>query len=254
VADPVFKRILLKLSGEALMGDLEYGTDPEVVRQLARQIQGLHDRGVEVAVVLGAGNIYRGVSAAAEDMDRATADYMGMLAIVLNALTLQDALEKLGVHTRVQSAITISEVAEPYIRRRAMRHLEKGRVVIFAAGTGNPFFTSDTAAALRAVEMHAEILLMAKNGVDGVYDADPKKHPEARKFLWIDYLEAIQRELRVMDTTALSLCKDHDLPIIVFDLLTEGNIRRAVCGEPIGTVIGPGDAVEADQTQRGEPR
>ena len=180
MADPVFKRILLKLSGEALMGDLDYGTDPDVVRQIARQIKGLHDRGVEVAVVLGAGNIYRGVSAAAEDMDRATADYMGMLAIVLNALTLQDALEKLDVHTRVQSAITISEVAEPYIRRRAMRHLEKGRVVIFAAGTGNPFFTSDTAAALRALEMHAEAILMAKNGVEGVYTADPNSDAERR--------------------------------------------------------------------------
>ena len=180
MADPVFKRILLKLSGEALMGDLDYGTDPDVVRQIARQIQGLHDRGVEVAVVLGAGNIYRGVSAAAEDMDRATADYMGMLAIVLNALTLQDALEKRGVHTRVQSAITISEVAEPYIRRRAMRHLEKGRVVIFAAGTGNPFFTTDTAASLRALEIHAEAILMAKHGVEGVYDADPAEVPDAR--------------------------------------------------------------------------
>jgi uridylate kinase len=196
VAEPVFKRILLKLSGEALMGDLEYGTDPEVVRQLARQIQGLHERGVEVAVVLGAGNIYRGVSAAAEDMDRATADYMGMLAIVLNALTLQDALEKLGVHTRVQSAITISEVAEPYIRRRAMRHLEKGRVVIFAAGTGNPFFTTDTAAALRALEVGADAILMGKNGVDGVYDADPRTNRDAVRYDEIGYMDVMNRDLR----------------------------------------------------------
>jgi uridylate kinase len=177
-----------------------------------------------------------------------------MLATLLNALALQDVLEQLGAHTRILSAIGVAEVAEPYIRRRGIRHLEKGRIVIFAAGTGNPFFTTDTAAALRALEVGADAILMAKNGVDGVYDADPKKHPEARKFLWLDYLEAIRRELRVMDTTALSLCKDHDLPIIVFDLLTEGNIRRAVCGEPIGTVVGSDDAFEADETQRGEQR
>ena len=235
--EPVFKRILLKLSGEALMGDLEYGTDPEVVRQLARQIQGLTERDVQVAVVLGAGNIYRGVSAAAEDMDRATADYMGMLAIVLNALTLQDALEKLGVHTRVQSAITISEVAEPYIRRRAMRHLEKGRVVIFAAGTGNPFFTSDTAAALRALEMHAEAILMAKNGVEGVYTADPNSDPGAEFIPEITAREALQRGLKVMDSTALSLCKDNDLPIYVFNMSDERNIDRIVSGERVGTVV-----------------
>ncbi len=237
MADPVFKRILLKLSGEALMGDLEYGTDPDVVRQLARQIQGLTERDVQVAVVLGAGNIYRGVSAAAEDMDRATADYMGMLAIVLNALTLQDALEKLGVHTRVQSAITISEVAEPYIRRRAMRHLEKGRVVIFAAGTGNPFFTSDTAAALRALEMHAEAILMAKNGVEGVYTADPKTDPSAEFIPEITAREALQRGLKVMDSTALSLCMDNALPIHVFNMDDERNIDRIVCGERVGTVV-----------------
>jgi uridylate kinase len=237
VAEPVFKRILLKLSGEALMGDLDYGTDPEVVRQIARQIQGLRDRGVEVAVVLGAGNIYRGVSAAAEDMDRATADYMGMLAIVLNALTLQDALEKLGVHTRVQSAITISEVAEPYIRRRAMRHLEKGRVVIFAAGTGNPFFTTDTAAALRALEVHAEALLMAKNGVEGVYTGDPRTDPEAEFIPEISAREALQRGLRVMDSTALSLCMDNDLPIYVFNMNDEANIERIVSGERVGTLV-----------------
>jgi uridylate kinase len=236
VGEPVFKRILLKLSGEALMGDLDYGTDPDVVRAIARQVKGVHDRGVEVAIVLGAGNIYRGVSAAAEDMDRATADYMGMLAIVLNALTLQDALEKLGVHTRVQSAITISEVAEPYIRRRAMRHLEKKRVVIFAAGTGNPFFTSDTAAALRALEMHAEAILMAKNGVEGVLDGDPRVDPDAELLPEITHLEAIERGLKVMDTTALSLCMDNRLPIYVF-ALEPGNIRRVVHGERVGTIV-----------------
>jgi uridylate kinase len=237
VADPVFKRILLKLSGEALMGDLDYGTDPDVVRQLARQIQGLHERGVEVAVVLGAGNIYRGVSAAAEDMDRATADYMGMLAIVLNALTLQDALEKLGVHTRVQSAITISEVAEPYIRRRAMRHLEKGRVVIFAAGTGNPFFTSDTAAALRAIEMNAEVLLMAKNGVEGIYTADPNKDPAAEFIPEITAREALQRDLKVMDSNALALCMDNHLPIHVFNMADDSNINRIISGDRVGTLV-----------------
>jgi uridylate kinase len=237
VADPVFKRILLKLSGEALMGDLDYGTDPEVVRGLARQVKGIHDRGVEVAIVLGAGNIYRGVSAAAEDMDRATADYMGMLAIVLNALTLQDALEKLGVHTRVQSAITISEVAEPYIRRRAMRHLEKQRVVIFAAGTGNPFFTSDTAAALRALEIHAETILMAKNGVEGIYTADPKTDPDAEFIPEITAREALQRGLKVMDSTALSLCMDNHVPIRVFNIGDEANIDRIVSGERVGTLV-----------------
>jgi uridylate kinase len=237
VAEPAFKRILLKLSGEALMGGLEYGTDPEVVRNVARQIKGLHERGVEIAVVLGAGNIYRGVSAAAEDMDRATADYMGMLAIVLNALTLQDALEKLGVHTRVQSAITISEVAEPYIRRRAMRHLEKGRVVIFAAGTGNPFFTSDTAAALRALEIHADAILMAKNGVEGVYTADPRTDPSARFIPEITARDALQRGLKVMDSTALSLCMDNHVPIYVFNMDDESNIDRIVSGERVGTLV-----------------
>jgi uridylate kinase len=235
--EPAFKRILLKLSGEALMGDREYGTDPEVVRQIARQIRGLHEREVEVAVVLGAGNIYRGVSAAAEDMDRATADYMGMLAIVLNALTLQDALEKLGVHTRVQSAITISEVAEPYIRRRAMRHLEKGRVVIFAAGTGNPFFTTDTAAAVRGLEIGAEAILMAKNGVEGVYTADPRSDPSAQFIPQISHQAAIEQRLGVMDSTALSLCMDNGLPIYVFNMDDESNIDRIVCGERVGTVV-----------------
>src|SRR4029079_16200285 len=202
-----------------------------------RQIKGLHDRDVEVAVVLGAGNIYRGVSAAAEDMDRATADYMGMLAIVLNALTLQDALEKLGVHTRVQSAITISEVAEPYIRRRAMRHLEKKRVVIFAAGIGNPFFTTDTARALRALEIHAEAILMAKNAVEGVYDADPNVNPDAKFIPEITHREALQRGLQVMDSTALSLCMDNSLPIYVFNMDDEANIQRIVSGDRVGTLV-----------------
>jgi uridylate kinase len=237
VEPPAFKRILLKLSGEALMGDLEFGTDPDVVRAVARQVKGLHDRGVEISIVLGAGNIFRGVSAAAEDMDRATADYMGMLAIVLNALTLQDALEKQGVHTRVQSAITVSEVAEPYIRRRAMRHLEKGRVVIFAAGTGNPFFTSDTAAALRALEMHAEVILMAKNGVEGVYTGDPRTDPDATFIPEISAREALQRGLKVMDSTALSLCMDNHVPIYVFNMNDESNIDRIVSGERVGTLV-----------------
>jgi uridylate kinase len=238
-AKPAFQRVLVKLSGEALMGGLEFGTDADTVAAIARQLKRVHDRGVEVAVVLGAGNIYRGLEGAAAGMDRATADYMGMLAIVLNALTLQDALEKEGVHTRVLSAITISEVAEPYIRRRAMRHLEKGRVVIFAAGTGNPFFTSDTAAALRALEMHAEIILMAKNGVEGVYTADPKQDPNAQFIEEITAREALQRGLRVMDSTALSLCMDNRLPINVFNMNDESNIDRIVSGERVGTLVRP---------------
>jgi uridylate kinase len=235
--EPKFKRVLVKLSGEALMGDLEYGTDPKTVQAIAQQLKQVHDRGVEVAVVLGAGNIYRGLEAAAQGMDRATGDYMGMLAIVLNALTLQDALEHLGVHTRIQSAITISEVAEPYIRRRAMRHLEKGRIVIFAAGTGNPFFTSDTAAALRALEMHAEAILMAKNGTEGIYTADPNQDPDAEFIPEISAREALQRGLKVMDSTALSLCMDNGLPIYVFNMDDEGNIDRIVSGERVGTLV-----------------
>jgi uridylate kinase len=234
---PVFKRVLIKLSGEALMGSREYGTDPATVSAIAKQLKGVHDRGVEIAVVLGAGNIYRGLSQAAEGMDRSTADYMGMLAIVLNALTLQDALEKLGVHTRVQSAITISEVAEPYIRRRALRHLEKGRVVIFAAGTGNPFFTSDTAAALRALEMHAEVLLMAKNGVEGIYTADPRTDPDAEFIAEISAREALQRGLKVMDSNALALCMDNHLNIHVFNMNDDGNINRIVSGDRVGTLV-----------------
>jgi uridylate kinase len=236
-ADPAFRRVLVKLSGEALMGDLEFGTDAGTVQAIAQQLKGVHDRGVEVSVVLGAGNIYRGLEGAAAGMDRATADYMGMLAIVLNALTLHDALEHLGVHTRVMSAITISEVAEPYIRRRAMRHLEKGRVVIFAAGTGNPFFTSDTAAALRALEMHAEAILMAKNGTEGIYTADPNLDPSAEFIPEITARDALQRGLKVMDSTALSLCMDNGLPIYVFNMNDESNIDRIVSGERVGTLV-----------------
>ncbi len=234
---PVFARLLLKLSGEALMGDLAYGTDPDRVRTIALQVADLHARGVQVAVVVGAGNIYRGISGVAAGMDRATADYMGMLATVLNALTLQDALEKCGVHTRVQSAITISEVAEPYIRRRAIRHLEKERVVIFAAGTGSPFFTTDTAAALRAVEIHAEAILMAKNGVDGVFSADPELEPDATFIPTITHMDALQRRLRVMDSTALTLCMENRLPLYVFNLDDARNIERIVSGERVGTLV-----------------
>jgi uridylate kinase len=237
MGDPAFSRVLLKLSGEALMGSLDYGTDPERLKAIAAQIAKVRERGVEVAVVLGAGNIYRGMAGAAEGMDRATADYMGMLAIVLNALALQDALEKTGVQTRVQSAIEVQEVAEPYIRRRAMRHLEKGRVVIFAAGTGNPFFTSDTAAALRAVEIHAEALLMAKNGVEGVYTGDPRTDPDAEFLPHITYMDALERRLRVMDLTALTLCMENELPIYVFNMDDESNIERIVSGERVGTLV-----------------
>ncbi|HET8672342.1 MAG TPA: UMP kinase [Thermoleophilaceae bacterium] len=234
---PAFRRILLKLSGESLMGSLDYGADPERIAAIAEQVHNVADRGVEVAIVVGGGNIYRGLKGAAEGMDRATGDYMGMLATVLNALALQDALEKRGAHTRVQSAITISEVAEPYIRRRAMRHLEKGRIVIFAAGTGNPFFTTDTAAALRALEIHAEAILMAKNAVEGVYDADPRVNPDANFLPSITHHEAIERRLQVMDSTALSLCMDNMLPIYVFNVDDERNIDRIVCGERVGTVV-----------------
>jgi len=234
---PAFSRVLLKLSGEALMGSLPYGADPQRIAAIAHQVKRVTDRGVEVAIVVGGGNVYRGLRAAAGGMDRATGDYMGMLATVLNALALQDALEKIGATTRVQSAITISEVAEPYIRRRAMRHLEKGRVVIFAAGTGNPFFTTDTAAALRALEIHAEAILMAKNGVEGVYDADPHERPEAQFLEAISHREAIERRLQVMDSTALSLCMDNGLPIHVFNMDDERNIDRLVCGERVGTTV-----------------
>jgi uridylate kinase len=239
-----FNRILLKLSGEALMGDLEYGTDPEQIERIANQVREVRVQEVEVAIVVGAGNIYRGLEGAAEGMDRATADYMGMLATVLNALTLQDALEKVGVDTRVLSAMAVTEVAEPYIRRRAIRHLEKGRTVIFAAGTGNPFFTTDTAAALRALEIHAEAILMAKNGVEGVYTADPSEDPSAEFLPEISHRQAIERGLRVMDSTALSLCMDNDLPIYVFNMADERNIDRIVSGERVGTLVSSKPASE----------
>ena len=237
MAEPAFRRILLKLSGEALMGPLEYGADKERIAAIAGQVKAVADRGVEVAVVQGAGNIFRGMKAAAEGMDRATGDYMGMLATVLNALTLQDALEQQDVNTRVQSAITISEVAEPYIRRRAMRHLEKGRVVIFAAGTGNPFFTTDTAAALRAVEIHAEAILMAKNDVEGVLTGDPREDTSATLIDEISHMDALRRGLRVMDYTALTLCAENGMPLYVFNMNDERNIERIVSGEQVGTVV-----------------
>ncbi len=231
-----FHRVLLKLSGEALMGDRDYGIDVGVVRSLAHEIADVHESGVEVAIVVGAGNFYRGLAAAAEGMERATADYAGMLATLLNALALQDALEREGADTRVQSALAVAEVAEPYIRRRAIRHLEKRRVVIFAAGTGNPFFTTDTAASLRALEIGADAILMAKNGVAGVYDGDPRTDPSAQFIPEITHLAAIERGLRIMDTTALSLCMDNKVTIHVFEL-AEGNIARIVAGERVGTVI-----------------
>jgi uridylate kinase len=234
---PAFRRVLLKLSGEALMGDQDYGISPGRVQAIARQVKRVRDRDVETALVVGAGNIYRGMEAAAKGMDRATGDYAGMLATMLNCLTLQDALERLGAHTRILSALTISEVAEPYIRRRAIRHLEKGRVVIFAAGTGNPFFTTDTAAALRALEIGAGAILMGKNGVDGVYDGDPHADPGARFLPTLTHREAIERGLKVMDTTALTLCMDNGLPIYVFGLDDERNIERVVLGERVGTII-----------------
>ncbi len=237
-----FRRVLLKLSGESLMGQLEFGMDPDRVAAIAGQIDRVHGRRVEIAVVIGAGNIYRGMTAAASGMDRATADYAGMLATLLNCLAVQDALERLGVHTRVLSAITVSEVAEPYIRRRAIRHLEKGRVVIFAAGTGNPFFTTDTAAALRALEIGAEAILMGKNGVDGVYDRDPREDPAATFLPELTHRDALERGLEVMDTTALSLCMDNGLPIYVFGLDDERNIERVVAGERVGTTISTGGA------------
>jgi uridylate kinase len=232
-----FKRILLKLSGEALMGDLPYGADPERIAAIAGEVKRVADRGVEIAIVVGGGNIYRGLKGTAAGMDRATGDYMGMLATVLNALALQDALEKTGAVTRVQSAITISEVAEPYIRRRAMRHLEKDRIVIFAAGTGNPFFTTDTAAALRALEIHAEAILMGKHGVEGVYSADPRLDSGASFIPEISHQEAMEQRLQVMDSTALSLCMDNGLPLYVFNIDDERNIDRIVSGERVGTVV-----------------
>lgn len=231
-----YKRVLLKLSGEALAGDLGYGIDPKVVDDLADQIAEIVHDGVQLAVVVGGGNIFRGLAGSAEGMDRAQADYIGMLATVMNALALQDSFERHGVFSRVQSAITMQEVCEPYIRRRAERHLEKGRVVILAAGTGNPYFTTDTTAALRACELDVDCLMKATK-VDGVYDSDPKTNPDAKRFDRISYLEVISRELHVMDTTATSLCMDNNLPMIVFDLTVPGNIKRALQGEDVGTIV-----------------
>ena len=233
---PCYKRILLKLSGEALAGQQGYGIDPDIIRGIATEIRGVADLGVQIAIVIGGGNIFRGVAASSMGMDRASADYMGMLATVMNSLALQDALEKAGVVTRVQSAIEMQEIAEPYIRRRAVRHLEKGRVVIFGAGTGNPFFTTDTAASLRAIEIGAEIILKATK-VDGVYNADPVKDKDAVKYDQLTYLDVLKQGLQVMDSTATSLCMDNNLPILVFDLTHCGNIQRVVCGEQIGTII-----------------
>jgi uridylate kinase len=236
MAKPAYKRVLLKISGEALMGSQGFGISPEVLGHVAGDIADTAKLGVQVAVVVGGGNIWRGASHGAGNMDRASADYVGMLATVMNAVSLQSAIEKCGVTTRVQTAIPIAQIAEPYIRRRAMRHLEKGRVVIFGAGTGNPFFTTDTAGALRAVEIGAEALLMAKN-VDGVYDKDPKKHPDAKRYAQLSFEDAIQRNLKVMDGTAFALCRDNAMGIVVFELARRGNIQRVVCGEPVGTIV-----------------
>ncbi len=233
----VYQRVLLKLSGEALMGELNYGIDPIVVEQIAQQLADLIADGVEVAIVVGGGNIFRGVKGAAAGMDRATADYIGMIATVMNAMTLQDSLERMGIPTRVQTAIAMQEVAEPYIRRRAIRHLEKKRVVIFGAGSGNPFFTTDTTAALRAAEINAEVIFKATK-VDGIYDSDPHLNPNAKRFNSLTYGHVLAQDLRVMDSTAIALCKDNNIPIIVFDLSVPGNIRRAVLGENVGTIVG----------------
>lgn len=237
MAAPKYKRVVLKLSGEALAGSLGYGIDPSVVNTIARQLKDVVEYGVQLAIVVGGGNIWRGVAGSAKGMDRATADYMGMLATVINSLALQDALQKHYIDTRTLTAIEMREVAEPYIRRRAIRHMEKGRVVIFAAGTGNPYFSTDTTAALRAAEIEAEVILMAKR-VDGVYDSDPLKNPGAVKFKELTYIDMLNRGLGVMDTTAASLCMDNKIPLIVFDLNKEGSIKKAVFGEKIGTYIG----------------
>jgi uridylate kinase len=234
---PKYRRVVLKLSGEALAGSQGYGIDPDVVNNIAKQIKEVVELRVQVAVVVGGGNIWRGIAGSAKGMDRATADYMGMLATVMNSLALQDALEKQGVDTRTLTAIEMKEVAEPYIRRRAIRHMEKGRVVIFAGGTGNPYFSTDTTAALRAAEIEAQVILMAKR-VDGVYDSDPLKNPDAKKYEELNYIEMLNKGLGVMDATAASLCMDNKIPLIVFDLNVEGNIKKAVCGEKIGTYIG----------------
>ncbi len=234
--DARYQRVLLKLSGEALMGDQTFGISQEMLTYVAGEIQSIYEMGVELAVVVGGGNIFRGVAASSYGMERTSADHMGMLATIMNSLALQDALEKSGIQTRVQTAISMHEVAEPYIRRRAARHLERGRIVIFAAGTGNPYFTTDTAAVLRAQEIHAEILFKATK-VDGLYDADPVDNPDAKRFDDITYMEVIEKQLRVMDMTAISLAMDNHLPVVVFNLKEEGNIKRVACGEAIGTYI-----------------
>jgi uridylate kinase len=233
---PYYRRVLLKLSGEALAGAQGYGIDPDTLTTIAREIKEVVDLGVQLALVIGGGNIFRGLAASSKGMDRASADYMGMLATVINSLAMQDALEKVGVLTRVQSAIAMSEVAEPYIRRRAMRHLEKGRVVIFGAGTGNPYFTTDTAASLRAMEIGADVILKGTK-VDGVYTADPKKDSDAVKFEQLTYIDVLRKGLQVMDATATSLCMDNNLPIVVFDITTPGNVKRLVLGDKIGTIV-----------------
>ncbi len=232
-----YQRVLLKLSGEALMGNLGYGIDPKVVADIAQEIKDVIDHGIQLAIVVGGGNIFRGVKAASAGMDRATADYVGMIATVMNAMTLQDALEQMGIPTRVLTAIAMQEVAEPYIRRRAIRHLEKGRVIVFGAGSGNPFFTTDTTAALRAAEIDAEVVFKATK-VDGVYDCDPKLNPNARRYESLTYSHVLTHDLRVMDGTAIALCKENDIPIIVFDLSVPGNIVRAIQGEKVGTIVG----------------
>jgi len=232
-----YQRILLKLSGEALMGDLAYGTDPDILESVAEAVASVVKEGIELAIVVGGGNIFRGISGASSGMDRATADYVGMLATIMNAITLQDALEQKGIPTRVQTAIAMQEIAEPYIRRRAIRHLEKGRVVIFGGGSGNPFFTTDTTAALRAAEINADVVFKATK-VDGVYDCDPAKNPEAKRYNTLPYSYVLSHELAVMDSTAIALCKDNNIPIVVFNLFGDGNIKRAAMGETIGTTVG----------------
>jgi uridylate kinase len=233
---PFYKRVLLKLSGESLAGDQGYGIDPLTITNIANEIKEVIECGVQLALVIGGGNIFRGLAASSKGMDRASADYMGMLATMINSLAMQDALEQVGVYTRVQSAIAMQEVAEPYIRRRAIRHLEKGRVVIFGAGTGNPYFTTDTAASLRAMEIGSDVILKGTK-VDGVYSADPKKEPEAVKFSRLSYIDVLKKGLQVMDATAISLCMDNNLPIIVFDVTTYGNVKRVIFGEEIGTIV-----------------
>lgn len=247
------KRVLLKLSGEALMGDLPYGIDPAMLDTIASQLKAVQEMGTEVAIVVGGGNIYRGADASAAGMDRATADYAGMLATIINAIALQDALERNGLTVRTQSAVSVTAVAEPYIRRRAIRHLQKGRVVIFAAGTGNPYMTTDTASALRAIEIDADVLLMAKKNVNGIFEADPVKDPSARKFRTLNYLDALNRRLQVMDSTALSLCMENSLPIIVFDLRMPRSIELAASGRATGTTVGDLETLLEDASAPAKP-